>query len=255
MRLKARLGIVAAMCCVLFGAIGAEAGSSMSKAKRLYSKMEFVEAGPIFAEYATKGEAEAQYYLGLMSWYGLGGEQDYEAAKDLLVQALDQDFKPAMWGLAMFEQYGLDIDRSPQEAYAESQRLMQACGVDSDQEGVVKNKHANRFVNDSMVVMQAMATEMNTGNQLLGSERDEAIQHLYKAEDYLVVAKQSGPMFAHPCKLILFSLHNTYRQNNITPKHPELYEQTQRKMRTGAARAEDQRQQLMEKLKRKYGSQ
>jgi Sel1 repeat. len=247
-------GVAGFFYCLAFMAASAWAGDSMEQARADYKARKFEDARAAFQSYAEESNAEARYYLGLMSWYGFGCDQDYEQAKQWLVQASDNDFKPAKWGLATFQQYGLDIDFSPDEAMAESQRLMKECGY-KGQTGVVKNEYANRFVSDSMVLVQAMAQEMNEGNQMLGRNREAGIVHLHQAEEYLAVAKKSGPMFSQPCQFILFSLHNTYKSNNIEPLYPELFERNQRTMRTGTARAEDQRLQLIDKLKKKHGSQ
>jgi TPR repeat protein len=247
-------GVIGALLYVMMVMAPAWASDFMEEARADYQARKFEDARAVFQAQAGDGNAEALYYLGLMSWYGFGCHQDYEQAKSWLSQASDGDFKPAKWGLAMFQQYGLDIDLSPEEALAESQRLMTECGY-AGQAGVVKNEYANRFVNDSMVLVQAMVQEMNEGNQVLDRDRDAGISHLHKAEEFLAVAKKSGPLFSQPCQFILFNLHNTYRSNNIEPLYPELYERNQRTMKTGVARAEDQRQQLVDKLKKRYGIQ
>lgn len=229
------------------------ADNAMEQAKANYQEMRFEDARGVFMSHAD-GDAEAQYYLGLMSWYGFGCEQNYEQAKQRLVQASDNGFKPAKWGLTMFLQYGLDIDLSPEESLAKSQLLMRECGY-TGQDGVVKDEYATRFANDSKVLLQAMAQEMNEGIRLVDKDRESGISHLHKAEEYLVVAKKSGPMFSQPCQFILFNLHSTYSRYNIEPLYPELYERDQKAMDTGAARFEDQRQQLIDRLKKTYGKQ
>ena len=258
-----RLHVMKVLCAVwvvLFvslAAVQADAGSGgpLSDAKRQYANLEFAGAHPVFAELAAQSDPEAQYYLGLMSWFGLGEEQNYDQAHDLLEKSSAQGFKPAKWGLACFYEYGLDFSLAPAEAYAKSNALSRECGVAPGTQGVVKNEYAQRFAEDSTVVMKAMAEEINAGNRLLDSDRGEGIRHLHQAEAYLVAMKKSGPTFFRPAQFMLFSLQHTYREHGIEPAFPELYQQTQRDMHTGVSRAEDQRQQLIERLKQRFGAQ
>jgi hypothetical protein len=57
----------------------------------LYEQQEFTEAAKSFQSAANKGNADAQFNLGLMYLNGEGIEQDYQKARALFQQSAEQN--------------------------------------------------------------------------------------------------------------------------------------------------------------------
>ena len=86
------------------------------RGKFFYEKADYENAFPLFREAADQGDAEAQYYLGLMYAEGLGVEQSYEKAAEWFQQSADQEFAKAQRNLGYLYENGYGVEKSAVKA-------------------------------------------------------------------------------------------------------------------------------------------
>ena len=78
----------------------------------LYNTERFAEAISEFFPEASTGNAEAQYYLGLMSAYGRGVDQSLEKAVQIFTKAAEAGHVPSQIQIAKMHSNGQGVERS-----------------------------------------------------------------------------------------------------------------------------------------------
>ncbi|MBD8530281.1 MULTISPECIES: tetratricopeptide repeat protein [unclassified Massilia] len=100
------------LLCLMFVSLGASA-DDLSEANRLLAAREYGKALPLYATAAKAGNAEAQFRLGEMYWYGDGTAQDLQAANEWMAKAAaagNQDARESLPILERRKTRGADID-------------------------------------------------------------------------------------------------------------------------------------------------
>ena len=90
------------MLSLLFVCLGASA-DDLAEANRLLAAKEYGKALPLYTKAAHAGNAEAQFRLGEMYWYGDGTAQDLDAARAWIGKAAAAGIPDASESLAILE--------------------------------------------------------------------------------------------------------------------------------------------------------
>ena len=77
--------------------------SELQQGKRYFEAGYYKSAMHDLLPLATNGNAEAQYAVGYMYYYGYGVSQDTDVGHFWIKRAADQNFKPAIQALAMID--------------------------------------------------------------------------------------------------------------------------------------------------------
>jgi hypothetical protein len=88
--------------CLLLASAGANA-DDLADANRLLEAKDYARALPLYAKAARAGNAEAQFRLGEMYWYGDGTPQDLNAAHEWMGKAAAAGNQDARESLAILE--------------------------------------------------------------------------------------------------------------------------------------------------------
>lgn len=98
--------------CLLLAA-GSAVADDLSDANKFLEAKEYGKALPLYSKLATAGNAEAQFRLGEMYWYGEGTAQDLAAARTWMAKAAASGVADAKESLAILERRqvrGAEID-------------------------------------------------------------------------------------------------------------------------------------------------
>ena len=104
------------VACVFFLFIGstlvhADATAQLEKAKEAYFSSDDANSVKIFKPLADSGNAEAQYYLGLI-YKSDDFEKDINSAISYLLAAADQNQADAMWALGQIYDNGEGVEKA-----------------------------------------------------------------------------------------------------------------------------------------------
>lgn len=135
----------------------------IEKAKELYFSGQLDKAGSYFTQLSTSGNAEAQYYLGLIyltdAWQG----KNTEKALAYLHSAADQNHAEAMWKIGECFESGQGIERNLLTAIDWYRKSQQATLFQSKvQFAEVKNRQLDLKSHQDMI--NRLAIEANQGN-------------------------------------------------------------------------------------------
>lgn len=89
--------LLAGMC--LFALAGQAMADSLSEANQVYETGDYGKAAKLYGALATKGNAEAQYNLGIMYRAGRGVPRDFKEAKKWYLLAAEQGHALAQFNL------------------------------------------------------------------------------------------------------------------------------------------------------------
>lgn len=135
----------------------------IEEAKEFYFSGQIDKASSYFTQLSTSGDAEAQYYLGLIyltdSWQG----KNIEKALAYLYSAADQNHAEAMWKIGECFDSGQGVERNLLSAIDWYRKSQQATLYQSKvQFAEVKNRQLDFKSNQAMI--NRLAIEANQGN-------------------------------------------------------------------------------------------
>ena len=93
--------ILGLLITISFGATLEEATIAYNKGVSAFQKNDYKSALTIFEDLASKGDATAQYNLGVMYDFGKGVKQDYFKAKEWYEKAANQGHVVAQYNLCL----------------------------------------------------------------------------------------------------------------------------------------------------------
>ena len=101
------------------------AGAQVDDALAAFEREDYATAAALYRPRADRGDAEAQYRLGMMLRFGWGVDKDAAAAAAMLRLAADRDHPLAQAELGTMYRLGRGVPENPQEAA----RLLRAAAL------------------------------------------------------------------------------------------------------------------------------
>jgi len=101
------------------------AGAQADEALAAFEREDYATAAALYRPRADRGDAEAQYRLGMMLRFGWGVDKDAAAAAAMLRLAADRDHPLAQAELGTMYRLGRGVPENPQEAA----RLLRAAAL------------------------------------------------------------------------------------------------------------------------------
>jgi TPR repeat protein len=98
-----RFIVLIVMCLLLQSCASAVEGRQLANGKRDFRDGEFKTAFHELLPLASEGNANAQYAVGYMYYYGYGVAQDAESGHFWMQKSADQKFPPAVKALEMLK--------------------------------------------------------------------------------------------------------------------------------------------------------
>jgi len=120
----------------------------LAEAIKLYNVKNYHDAFPIFKKLA-KTQTEAAYYLGLMSYYGQGTNQDYSLAFKQFKKAWEGLYPDAIYMLGVCYEEGKGVDKNATQAF----ELYQAAVKNDSEMAIMK---IAKFYEDGIVVEKSL---------------------------------------------------------------------------------------------------
>ncbi len=103
---------------------------TLKEAQALYKKGDYEKAIPIIMAEAEKGDAVAQFGLGLSYARGNGVTQDYKLAEEWYTKSANQGFSASQYNLALLYYYGQGVEKD----YAKAKEWFSKAAEQGDKE-------------------------------------------------------------------------------------------------------------------------
>lgn len=117
MRTTPRIIANALFACTFSLAIAASgAYAQVDAARAAYEREDYTAAATLYAPRAARGDAEAQYHMGMMARFGWGMDKDSAAAVRWLTEAARQNHPQAQSELGTMYRLGRGVPEDPKEA-------------------------------------------------------------------------------------------------------------------------------------------
>jgi uncharacterized protein len=132
--------------------------TNIETAKDAYSKYDFAKALEFFRKAAIDGDANAQYYTGLMYFQGEGAKKDAAEALRWYEKAADRDQPDALYALARLHVVGFMVEQSPEQAIQYLDRAIQYYPAGESKDAAVEQRAALAALVDAKNKTAATAT-------------------------------------------------------------------------------------------------